>query len=56
VHYVKKLVRRSVESRYRADHFGGVFGPGYPGHDDHTHVDIRFLPDLERADLRDLSA
>jgi zinc D-Ala-D-Ala carboxypeptidase len=21
--------------------FGGIFGPGYPGHDDHTHVDIR---------------
>lgn len=24
------------------DHgFLGIFGPGYPGHDDHTHVDIR---------------
>jgi zinc D-Ala-D-Ala carboxypeptidase len=21
--------------------FGGIFGPGYPGHDDHTHLDIR---------------
>jgi zinc D-Ala-D-Ala carboxypeptidase len=21
--------------------FGGIFGPGYPGHDNHTHVDIR---------------
>jgi zinc D-Ala-D-Ala carboxypeptidase len=21
--------------------FGGIFGPGYPGHDDHVHVDIR---------------
>src|SRR5690606_26593295 len=21
--------------------FGGLFGPGYPGHDDHVHVDIR---------------
>lgn len=21
--------------------FGGIFGPGYPGHSDHTHVDIR---------------
>jgi zinc D-Ala-D-Ala carboxypeptidase len=21
--------------------FGGIFGPGYPGHNDHTHVDIR---------------
>jgi zinc D-Ala-D-Ala carboxypeptidase len=21
--------------------FGGIFGPGYPGHNDHTHLDIR---------------
>jgi zinc D-Ala-D-Ala carboxypeptidase len=21
--------------------FGGIFGPGYPAHDDHTHLDIR---------------
>lgn len=21
--------------------FGGIFGPGYPGHDDHVHVDVR---------------
>jgi zinc D-Ala-D-Ala carboxypeptidase len=21
--------------------FGGIFGPGYPGHNDHTHADIR---------------
>ena len=20
---------------------GGIFGPGYPAHDDHAHVDIR---------------
>ncbi|HEX6877429.1 MAG TPA: M15 family metallopeptidase [Nocardioidaceae bacterium] len=27
------------QARYAG--FGGIFGPGYPGHDDHTHVDIR---------------
>ena len=27
------------QARYHG--FGGIFGPGYPGHDDHTHVDIR---------------
>lgn len=21
--------------------YGGIFGPGYPGHNDHTHLDIR---------------
>lgn len=26
-------------ARYTA--FNGIFGPGYPGHDDHVHVDIR---------------
>ncbi|OXS34500.1 D-Ala-D-Ala carboxypeptidase family metallohydrolase [Streptomyces sp. XY006] len=25
----------------RTHGFGGIFGPGYPGHDDHTHVDGR---------------
>jgi zinc D-Ala-D-Ala carboxypeptidase len=25
----------------RSHGFGGIFGPGYPGHSDHTHVDIR---------------
>ncbi|MFB6722505.1 D-Ala-D-Ala carboxypeptidase family metallohydrolase [Kribbella sp. NPDC056345] len=25
--------------------FSGIFGPGYPGHDDHTHVDSRFEND-----------
>lgn len=25
----------------RYNGFGGIFGPGYPGHDDHVHVDIR---------------
>ena len=27
------------QARYHG--FGGIFGPGYPGHNDHTHVDIR---------------
>ena len=25
----------------RSHGFGGIFGPGYPAHDDHTHVDGR---------------
>ncbi|MEO9322979.1 M15 family metallopeptidase [Nocardioides sp. C4-1] len=25
----------------RYNGFGGIFGPGYPGHDDHVHVDTR---------------
>ena len=25
----------------RYNGFGGIFGPGYPDHDDHVHVDIR---------------
>lgn len=29
----------SQQARYTG--FGGIFGPGYPGHDDHVHVDIR---------------
>lgn len=27
------------EARYAG--FSGIFGPGYPGHSDHTHVDLR---------------
>ena len=27
------------QARYAG--FGGIFGPGYPNHDDHAHVDIR---------------
>lgn len=30
-----------MASRARYHGVGGIFGPGYPGHDDHTHVDIR---------------
>jgi zinc D-Ala-D-Ala carboxypeptidase len=30
-----------IASQARWSGFGGIFGPGYPGHDDHTHVDIR---------------
>jgi zinc D-Ala-D-Ala carboxypeptidase len=30
-----------MASRARYHGFGGIFGPGYPGHNDHTHVDIR---------------
>jgi zinc D-Ala-D-Ala carboxypeptidase len=31
----------TMASRARYHGFGGIFGPGYPGHDDHAHVDIR---------------
>jgi zinc D-Ala-D-Ala carboxypeptidase len=31
----------TMASRARYHGFGGIFGPGYPGHNDHTHVDIR---------------
>ncbi len=31
----------SIASNARYAGFGGIFGPGYPGHDDHVHVDIR---------------
>jgi zinc D-Ala-D-Ala carboxypeptidase len=31
----------TLAKRARYHGFGGIFGPGYPGHDDHTHVDIR---------------
>ncbi|GGT33584.1 D-Ala-D-Ala carboxypeptidase family metallohydrolase [Streptomyces chromofuscus] len=30
-----------LAQRARYHGFGGIFGPGYPGHDDHTHVDGR---------------
>lgn len=31
----------TIASNARYTSFGGIFGPGYPGHDDHVHVDIR---------------
>lgn len=31
----------SIAQQARSAGFGGIFGPGYPAHDDHTHVDIR---------------
>ena len=31
----------SIAKRARNAGFGGIFGPGYPGHYDHVHVDIR---------------
>jgi zinc D-Ala-D-Ala carboxypeptidase len=31
----------TLAKRARYHGFGGIFGPGYPGHNDHTHVDIR---------------
>ncbi|WP_134766858.1 M15 family metallopeptidase [Nocardioides sp. 1609] len=31
----------SLAQNARSTGFGGIFGPGYPGHDDHVHVDIR---------------
>jgi zinc D-Ala-D-Ala carboxypeptidase len=33
------LCRMAQEARNHG--FGGIFGPGYPDHNDHTHVDIR---------------
>lgn len=30
-----------LAQRARYHGFGGIFGPGYPGHNDHTHVDGR---------------
>jgi zinc D-Ala-D-Ala carboxypeptidase len=33
------LCRMAQEARSHG--FGGIFGPGYPDHSDHTHVDIR---------------
>jgi zinc D-Ala-D-Ala carboxypeptidase len=31
----------AMAQRARYHGFGGIFGPGYPGHNDHTHLDIR---------------
>lgn len=31
----------TIASYARYSGFGAIFGPGYPGHNDHTHVDIR---------------
>jgi zinc D-Ala-D-Ala carboxypeptidase len=31
----------TLAKQARSHGFGGIFGPGYPGHNDHTHVDIR---------------
>lgn len=31
----------SIAKQARSAGMGGIFGPGYPGHSDHTHVDIR---------------
>jgi zinc D-Ala-D-Ala carboxypeptidase len=33
------LCTMARQARYHG--FGGIFGPGYPGHSDHTHVDTR---------------
>ncbi|MGW4702125.1 D-Ala-D-Ala carboxypeptidase family metallohydrolase [Streptomyces sp. NPDC004285] len=33
------LCRLAQQARYHG--FGGIFGPGYPDHNDHTHVDGR---------------
>lgn len=33
------LCTLAKQARYHG--FGGIFGPGYPGHDDHTHADGR---------------
>lgn len=31
----------SIARQARSAGMGGIFGPGYPGHDDHVHVDFR---------------
>lgn len=31
----------TLAQQARSHGFGGIFGPGYPGHDDHAHVDGR---------------
>lgn len=31
----------AIASNARYTGFGGIFGPGYPDHDDHVHVDVR---------------
>ena len=31
----------TIASQARYCGFGGIFGPGYPAHDDHVHVDVR---------------
>jgi zinc D-Ala-D-Ala carboxypeptidase len=31
----------TIASNARYAGFGGIFGPGYPDHDDHVHVDVR---------------
>lgn len=31
----------TIASNARYTGFGGIFGPGYPDHDDHVHVDVR---------------
>jgi zinc D-Ala-D-Ala carboxypeptidase len=36
---VHSLCRLAQQARNHG--FGGIFGPGYPGHNDHTHLDIR---------------
>lgn len=36
---VHSLCTLAKQARYHG--FGGIFGPGYPGHNDHTHIDIR---------------
>ena len=36
---VHSLCTLAKQARYHG--FGGIFGPGYPGHNDHTHADIR---------------
>lgn len=31
----------AIAKQARSHGFGAIFGPGYPNHDDHTHVDVR---------------
>ena len=31
----------TIAQQARYEGFGGIFGPGYPGHDTHAHVDVR---------------
>jgi zinc D-Ala-D-Ala carboxypeptidase len=40
----------TLAQQAREHGFGGILGPGYPGHDDHTHLDTRADPYWDAPD------
>lgn len=48
------LCTMARQARYHG--FGGIFGPGYPGHSDHTHARHPHLELLVRLPVRRLTA